>query len=137
MNLKKEQKDRLIKIVTKTGILSVIAIAYAIFVHFTGWGIPCIFSLITKLQCPGCGITRMFLSLFKGDLMDAAKYNLLVLCLLPFFIVLICYKTFKYIVTGKWDMFFAEKIFYIIGFFLCVLFFILRNTDLVPFIRMP
>ena len=55
-------------------------------------GIPCFFYELTGLYCPGCGITRAFISLFKLDLYQAFRYNMLVVILLPFFIVYIIYK---------------------------------------------
>ena len=48
---------------------------YYIFIRITGWGIPCAFNKITGLLCPGCGITRMFLSLAKFDIPRAFMYN--------------------------------------------------------------
>lgn len=49
--------------------------------------IPCLFHEITNLYCPGCGITRMFLSLFKLDFYQAFRYNPLVFILLILSIV--------------------------------------------------
>lgn len=37
--------------------------------------IPCLFHKITGLKCPGCGITRMFVSLLKLDIITAFNYN--------------------------------------------------------------
>lgn len=122
-----EQKSRLQKLLARTGIVLGIGIGYMLFVQFTGWGIPCIFHLTTGLQCPGCGISRMFMALARGDILMAARYNLLVLCLLPFGAALACYKAWQYVRTGKTPMGKLEKAFYIVAFLLCVLFFIVRN----------
>ena len=58
--------------------------------------IPCLFHEITNLYCPGCGITRMFLSLFKLDFYQAFRYNPLVFILLilsiVYFLVKSCVK---------------------------------------------
>ena len=35
----------------------------------------CPFHLITGIPCPGCGMTRAFLALAKGDLITAFHYN--------------------------------------------------------------
>ena len=122
-----EQKKRLKKLFTITGAVLGVGIGYMLFVKLTGWGIPCVFYLTTGLQCPGCGISRMFMALARGDILMAAQYNLLVLCLLPFGAVLACYKAWQYVHTGNTPMGKVEKAFYIIAFLLCVLFFILRN----------
>lgn len=137
MNLKNDEKMRLGRILSKTILVCVIDLAYACFTSLTGWGIPCLIHTITGLDCPGCGISRMFLALLRLDLVAAARYNLFVLCLLPVGLVLFLYKAGQYIKTGSTDMGFAEKVGYIIVFALCTVFFVLRNTDLVPFLKMP
>ena len=35
----------------------------------------CPFKFITGLPCPGCGMTRATLSLFKGDMLSSFYYN--------------------------------------------------------------
>jgi hypothetical protein len=35
----------------------------------------CPFNLITGIPCPGCGMTRAFLALARGDLITALHYN--------------------------------------------------------------
>ncbi len=54
----------------------------------------CPFHKLTGLYCPGCGITRMFLALFKGEFYQAFRYNPLVFFCLPIF--LIFYLDFLY-----------------------------------------
>lgn len=122
-----EQKSRLKKLLARTGIVLGIGIGYMLFVQFTGWGIPCLFHLVTGKLCPGCGISRMFMALARGDILMAARYNIFVLCLLPLGAVLACYKAWQYVRTGKTPIGSLEKIFYIVAFLLCVLFFIVRN----------
>ena len=114
-----------------------IGLAYALFVRLTGWGIPCVFHLITGLQCPGCGVTRMCLALLRLDFYAAARYNLLILCLLPVALVLYVYKAIVYVRTGEAKMGMGEKVFYCIAFLLCIGFCVLRNTGAVPFLIMP
>ena len=55
-------------------------------------GIPCIFYELTGLYCPGCGITRAFLSLLKLNIYQAFRYNMLVIILLPLLVVCLIYK---------------------------------------------
>lgn len=122
---------------SKTGLVLGLGIVYAIFVRLTGWGLPCVFSLVTGVYCPGCGISRMFLALFRLDFVAAARYNLLVLCLLPFGMVLYGYKFWCYVKTGRVEMHPAEKVFYIAALILCIVFSVLRNTTAIPFFVMP
>ena len=44
----------------------------------TGQGFPCLFHLLTGLYCPGCGGTRAFLALLRGDLSLSLSYHPLV-----------------------------------------------------------
>ena len=133
MKFTESEKKRLFAVAKKTGIVLAIGIVYAVFVSFSGWGIPCVFNLITDLKCPGCGISRMFLALFRLDVVAAARYNLLVLCLLPFALVLFFYKSWQYVKDGKTRMYAAEKLFYCVALVLCFAFFVLRNfTNVFP-----
>lgn len=122
-----EQKRRLKKLLVLVGAALGIGFGYMLFAQLTGRGIPCVFHMITGLQCPGCGISRMFMALARGDILMAARYNLLVLCLLPFGALLACLKARQYVRTGQTPMGKAELVFYIVAFLLCVIFFIVRN----------
>ena len=137
MKMTSTERKRLRRITIKTLLALCIGLIYTCFIKITGWGIPCVFHLITGLHCPGCGITRMFLALLKLDIVTAARYNLLVLCLLPFAIVLLFYKVWQYVKKGHTEASKAEKIGLIVIFILCVAFFILRNTSWIPFLIMP
>ena len=79
----------------------------------------------------------MFLSVLQLDLISAARYNLLVLCLLPVAVVMFIYKSCQYIKTGSVKTGPAEKIGYLVAFVACIVFFILRNTGAVAFLIMP
>lgn len=122
-----EQKKRLRSLLIKIGAALLIGFGYALFVKFTGIGIPCVFNLITGKLCPGCGISRMFLALLDFDIVGAAKYNLLILCLLPLGIVLFVYKSVVYIKNGTVAMSRLETVFYLAAFLLCIAFTIIRN----------
>ena len=64
--------------------LSLCFVIYYGIIKYTGKGIPCLFRYIFHLQCPGCGITHMFLALAKGDLREAYQSNPVILCFSPF-----------------------------------------------------
>jgi hypothetical protein len=44
---------------------------------------PCVWHMVTGINGPGCGGTRMFYSLLQGDLVDAARYHLPALMAVP------------------------------------------------------
>lgn len=46
----------------------------------------CVFKTITGLPCPGCGLTRSYLSFFRGDIINAFKYH--PLFLLPVILII-------------------------------------------------
>lgn len=76
-------------------------ICYGAVVSTIGFGIPCLFRLITGLQCPGCGITHMALCLMHGDLSGAFHANAMVLTLLPVGMILAVKITLRYLKTGN------------------------------------
>ncbi len=55
-------------------ILGVGLLYYGIVVT-TGFSLGCAFLRTTGLQCPGCGISRMFLALSRLDLRAAFQYH--------------------------------------------------------------
>lgn len=46
-------------------------------------GIPCMFHVITGLQCPGCGITHMLIYMAEHDFKSAYESNQMVFVLQP------------------------------------------------------
>lgn len=133
MKLSFIEKQRLHRVVSKTLLLLGVGLGYAAFVTITGWGIPCVFRLVTGLRCPGCGISRMFLALLRFDIEAAAGHNLLVLCLLPFAVVMFFYKSWQYVKMGETEMSTAEKVIFSVVFVLCIAFFVFRNTNIFSF----
>ena len=74
--------------------------AYTLLRIKTGFAIPCFFHLLTGLNCPGCGVTRMLISLFKLDFSDAFNYNAGMFCFLPILLLLFAYWLYRYIRYG-------------------------------------
>lgn len=55
----------------------------------------CPVKALTGLNCPGCGITRMFVALFHGNIYQAFRYNPLVFIELPILVILILLYKFN------------------------------------------
>lgn len=55
----------------------------------------CPIKALTGLNCPGCGITRMFVALFHGNVYQAFRYNPLVFIELPIIAILILLYRFN------------------------------------------
>ena len=81
--------------------LPLLGICYGLLVSRIGFGIPCLFRLITGLKCPGCGVTHMALCLMQGDLSGAFYENPVVLMLLPIGLILAIRLTDRYLRTGS------------------------------------
>lgn len=75
-------------------VLIVIFLIYAILIIGFDIGIPCVFYEITGLYCPGCGITRLCLSLFEGDVYQAFRYNPIIFIDLPILFILFVLNIF-------------------------------------------
>ena len=125
------------KVATKHRILNLIKLllllfALAVFLLFLnynfGFRIPCIFRAITGFKCPGCGVTRMCLSLLHGNICAAIYYNKVVPFLLPAFAVVFIRQCYLYILTGKLHFSKVENVFFIIVIIILLIYMILRNV---------
>lgn len=75
------------KKITITIILLISLIAYLLLGNYFHIYIHCPIKAITGLYCPGCGITRMLLSIIQLDFYQAFRYNPLLFITLPIFII--------------------------------------------------
>lgn len=89
------------KVIAGALILLAVGAAYTLFVRLTGKGIPCPINLATGLLCPGCGVSRMFLALFRFDFAEAFRQNGAILCLLPLMAATAARFIYVYVRRGK------------------------------------
>ena len=93
----------------------------------------CPFHAMTGLNCPGCGLTRGFHALFRGDVFGALHYNLLI----PFFAFFFGYLLISlvlYAVKGRGLSFQIFRPWMIYGFLVLTLVFaVARNLPFYPF----
>ena len=122
-----ELKKRLKSTLIKYGIILGIALAYLIFVLCTNIGIPCVFHLITGLKCPGCGISRMLMSIVRLDFVSAFWYNPLLFVTGPLIIAYIVASEVKFVKYGNRDMG-KWQIFMWIELGLLLAYWVLRNV---------
>ena len=91
--------------------------------------LKCFFYEITGLYCPGCGITRMILSLVQFDFYQAFRYNPLIFLFGIFFVLYVVYCFIRYkkykTVSNKLSIALA---------IITILFGILRNISLFNFL---
>ena len=60
------------------GIMLGIGFAYYLLIQFTPFHLFCLFQRITKLACPGCGITHFLVRLLHFDIPGAVQENVAV-----------------------------------------------------------
>ena len=77
-----------------------IGLAYLVVVLCTNAGLPCIFYQLTGWQCPGCGMSRMVLSLVRLDPVSAFHYNPFFFITLPIVLFCLLYSDIVYIRKG-------------------------------------
>ena len=78
----------MIKRVAKYISLIILLLVYLVVGKKLHFYIPCYIHEITGLYCPGCGVTRMLLSILKLDFYQAFRYNPFLFILSPFGAVL-------------------------------------------------
>lgn len=124
-----EQKLRMKSSIKKAAVYLLVGLAYYVFVRLTGWGIPCVFSLLTGILCPGCGISRMFMALLRLDFYAAFRYNALIFCALPFVLIFGIRHWLRWVKTGSNDTDRLEKALVMIAAVLTIAFWIMRNME--------
>lgn len=93
-------RDRIKRVGIISAVVLLFGCAYAVLYTVTGIGIPCLFHLITGLKCPGCGVTRMLVSLIQLDFAAAFYHNAVLFCMLPFLLTFFLYWIYRYIRYG-------------------------------------
>ena len=122
-----ESKQRLIKLIKEVAFVAGILAANAIIYSLTGYGIPCVFRLITGLKCPGCGMTHAYLALLRGDVHGAAEYNLMSITVMPILIVYLLFKGIVFVRKGTMRTRVWEYILYTLCLIILILYFLYRN----------
>lgn len=66
-------------------------------------GIPlCPFAIVTRLPCPGCGLTRATLAILHGHLHESLRFHPLALIVSPIIVGAFSYNAFMYVTRGRW-----------------------------------
>lgn len=107
-------------------------IVYSVMFLITGNGLPCIFHKITGFYCPGCGISRMFISFAKLDFYQAFRYNPLVFILLILFFIYMIIEIIHF--KKKRYYFKINKWLYVVLLVIVISFGILRNIPYFSFL---
>lgn len=112
-------------------LLSLLLVLYLIVSSYFHFYVPCPIKEITGFYCPGCGITRMLISLLHLDIYGAFRYNPLVFISLPIGL----YLYIDYLIKKENSLYkkIPEKIWYfIVAIF--VVYGIMRNIPFFSFL---
>ena len=93
-------QKRFFRVLKKYLIVLGAGILYFVFTSVTKIGIPCPFRLMTGYQCPGCGISRMLISLAHLDFISAYHHNPFLLLTSPIILFMIGCCDYRYVKTG-------------------------------------
>lgn len=86
-----------------------------------------------RIDCAGCGVTRMVRSLLELDFYQAFRYNPLFFILLILIIIYICYVLIAILFKKKY---YKLNLKWLVGFaIILIVFMVLRNTDYFGYLR--
>ncbi len=68
--------------------ISIVFIQISFFLIIYMLDIECVFKKYLNISCPGCGMTRAFLSIINLDIIGALSYNILSIFLFIFLVIL-------------------------------------------------
>ncbi|MBN3041015.1 MAG: DUF2752 domain-containing protein [Candidatus Omnitrophica bacterium] len=93
---------------------------------------PCLFHELTGYNCPGCGGFRSLHALLKGDIIQAVRFNPLLISLLPFFVTV--YIKYMHSAAKKQGFYLSSIRPAIVWLLVATIFsfWIFRNTPLYP-----
>jgi hypothetical protein len=66
-------------------------------------GVPlCPFAIVTRIPCPGCGLTRATLALLHGHVDEALRFHPLSVVVAPLVVGGFGYNAVMYVLRGRW-----------------------------------
>lgn len=112
-------------------VLTLLGFVYLLLIDL-GISIPCFFYKLTGFYCPGCGITRMFLSMLCLDFYQAFRFNPFLFILLPFFLILGIFQYERWLFNQKYVV--IPNFVWNSLLIITILYGILRNLDIFSFL---
>lgn len=113
-------------------LIFLILLVFGVLVVFV-FDVDCLFKSIFGIPCPGCGLTRGFRALFKGDIVSAFSYNILTIPIFLFLVILVILFIIDILsnrdFTSKYLLFFTK--YYYILIILVIISFIVNNVKVI------
>lgn len=110
-------------------LIFLILLVFGVLVVFV-FDVDCLFKSIFGISCPGCGLTRGFRALFRGDIVSAFSYNILTIPIFLFLVILVILFIIDILsnrdFTSKYLLFFTK--YYYILIILVIISFIVNNV---------
>ena len=95
------KRKRVYKLIAILGAIAAALLTYALIVHLTGHGIPCIFKRRLGLACSACGLSRAAASLISLDFAAAFSYNAIWPLYLAYGLWIAISGSYKYVKRGE------------------------------------
>ena len=129
-----KQRSKTLRVLTGIGVPLCALLAACVF-FLSGKTPPCIFYEVTGLYCVGCGAGRCMLSLLRGELYAAFRYQPLLFVSFPFLVYYVL-KVYIAFVFGRDALPFPDirnRWFGITVTAVIIAYWILRNIPVFPF----
>lgn len=129
--MSKAQIKRLI-IVIGLIILAILAVIILVWQSKT-IGYVCPTKRYLDIECPGCGGTRMVLSILQGDMYQAFRYNPFIMVTMPIMFLITVQQMFLFIIKGTFSSW-LDKI--LIAYAITLFMFgVVRNISMLDFLK--
>lgn len=96
-NQKLTKQNKIKRVLGICAVVIFVGLIYGYIIIPMGFHIPCLFKLIYHIRCPGCGLTRMCLSILHGNFIKAIKYNIGLVIISPIILYIVCKQIYNYI----------------------------------------
>lgn len=120
-------RDQMANKLIKTGLAGVVCLAYYFLLTHFNIGIPCLFHEITGLLCPGCGITRMIVSISHLDFVSAFYYNPVIFVSSPLILYFVIRLYISWLTSKPYKLNLFENILLYMIIATLIIFGIIRN----------
>ena len=125
--MRQTEKKRLHKLLLVFAGLIAAGLTYALICAIFGIGIPCPIRSITGFKCPGCGVSRMAISLLRLDFASAWNANPVILLMVPFGVYIAVKMSISYVRFNKKTLSKVDSILVYIACAVLIIFGVLRN----------
>jgi len=88
----------LIKLSIVATVVTILSLLYFFNPTETAIAPKCLFHAVTGLNCPGCGMQRFLHAFMHGHIVEAFRYNYILIILIPY---LFFFGIERYILSGK------------------------------------